>query len=168
MDGASVLWYAGGACVLLAALLVALLSDPMLLYVALVGLVMAVFPTYKGVTLAASLFGVYRIALRNDVVLGDYRSLVTSTGEALGITLGGLVLVVTAMAAWPALQALFTLDLGAFAQNVRPALALVALSVGKYAVENAGDLNTAEFLDSAMVHGKELVKNLRLLGGLAR
>lgn len=144
------------------------LEDPMLVYLLLVTAIMFVFPTYRQIVAFVSLLGVYRIALRHDVISGDFTSFVSSVGEGLDITVGGTANVVTLMAMWPAVKALLSFDAGAVLESMQPALPLLVLVLTRFFIESRADTDVTELAGAAVQHARALMKNTRVLTGLAR
>ena len=163
LERSPLFWAVGLAVTALTAAYVWALRDPMLVYLLLVTGVMAAFPAYQPIVAFVSLLGVYRIALRHDVISGDLSSFVMSTGEGVDITVGGSAVVVTLMSLAPAAKALFSFDLGSIVGALAPAAPFLTLVFTRFFIENASDADVAQLTGAALQHAKEMMKNIRAL-----
>ena len=164
----SPMWIAGIGLVGFTLVYVWIIGDPMLVYLLLVTAVMAMFPTYKQITALLSLLGMFRIALRHDVIAGDFSSFILSVGEGLDITVGGVAAVVTLMAMVPALRALFAFDVRAATEGIRPAVPLLTLVLTRYFIERRADTDLTKLAGLAMQHARDAMKILRTVTGMVR
>lgn len=162
------LWMAGIGLAGVTLVYIWALGDPMLVYLFLVTAIMAVFPTYRQIIAFVSLMGVYRIALRHDVIMGGFSSFVVSTGEGIDITVGGTAVVVTLMALWPAMKALTSFDVQTVIDTATPAIPLVILVLTRYFIESKADTDVTELTGAAIQHAKDFFKLIKVFTGMAR
>lgn len=168
MDGGNespIMWIAGLGLIGITLIYIWIIGDPMLIYLFLITSIMALFPTYKAIIAFISLLGVYKIALRHDVIVGDFSSFIMSVGEGLDITVGGTAVIVTLMALIPAAKALFSFDIYTVIQSIKPAASLLLLVLTRVLIENKSDTDIGELIGLAIQHLKEFFKNIRLFTG---
>eukprot|EP00873_Tetraselmis_striata_P033837 jgi/Tetstr1/454101/TSEL_041020.t1 len=109
MSLVSTLGKAVSACVLAGTFVyMAVLQDPMLMYMMIATAVMAVFPTYREIVALISLYCAWRIATQHDPVTGDYTSFVATVADGVDVMVGGLATVAMSLALWPVLPASLT------------------------------------------------------------
>eukprot|EP00873_Tetraselmis_striata_P043972 jgi/Tetstr1/464236/TSEL_009041.t1 len=167
-ENASAMLTLGGGLALLTATLVYMwaLGDPMVMYLMLATGIMAVFPTYRPIVAAMSLYSVYRISVRHDPVTGDFTSFVSAVAEAISTTVGGTAFVVTVMAVIPALKAALSFDMGAVKAALVEAIPLLTLGVVNYFVEAQADADLTQLVMGGFDHLRSLGKILRSVLGL--
>lgn len=143
----------------------AIAMDPMVVHVMFVGACMALFPTFRNVVGATALFGVYRIAVSHDPILGTLGSFLTCTGEGMDIVVTGSLGIVTALAALPAAVSILSFKWSKFRDEMAVVLPLLVLLLSKLLIESEITFDVADAVSHLKQYADEAVKTVRALFG---